>query len=113
MWKFLLGAWVVTSLFDDPYECQRRKYNKLVAEHLAQIDERIEKYIRLIKKDSFAERAIAVFLGDNFHIFSSEDIDYILCGIYEELPKAAWRISEMIDEMPGTPQPRGFGVDFV
>ena len=113
MWQYIFGAWIFTSVFGDSNEKRRQNYNRLVAKHLKKLDDRIENYIRLIKLDSIAEHGVADGLEYNFHIFSSEDIDYILCGIYEELPKAAWRISEMIDEMPGTPQPRGFGVDFV
>ena len=113
MWKYLLGAWVVTSLFDDSYEDRRWKYNRLVAKHRQQMDERVDNYIRLIGLDSIAERAIADFFEANLDIYSSEEINYILVGIYEELPDAACRIAQMIDEMPGTPHPRGFGVDFV
>jgi hypothetical protein len=113
MWQYILGAWLFTSVFSDSYEKRRRKYNRLVAKHRKQLDDRIENYIRLINLDSIAERGIADGLGENLHIFSAEEIDYILAGIYEELPDSAIRISQMIDEMPLTPQPRGFGVDFV
>ena len=77
------------------------------------MNERIENYIRLIKLDPIAERGIADGLGENLHIFSLEDINYILNGIYEELPESAVRIAEYIDAMPGTPLPRGYGVEFV
>ena len=100
MWKYLLGAWVVTSLFDDSYEDQRWKYNRLVAKHRLMLDEKIENYIRLIKLDPIAERGCADGLEYNLHIFSLEDINYILNGIYEELPDAACRIAQMIDELP-------------
>ncbi len=113
MWKFLLGAWVVTSMFDDSYEDRRWKYNRLVAKHRKQMDERIDNYIRLIELDSIAELGIADFFEDNLDIFSLEEIDYILKAIYQELPDSALRIAQMINELPGTPQPRGFGVDFV
>ena len=113
MLELLLGSWLLTSLFDDSYEDRIRKYNWLVKKHRKQMDERIDNYIRLIELDSIAELGIADYFEDNLDIYSEEEINYILCGIYEELPKAAWRISEMIDEMPGTPQPRGYGVDFV
>ena len=113
MWQYLLGAWLFTSLFDNTYEERRRKYNRLVAKHRKQLDDRIENYIRLIKLDPIAEQGIADGLEYNFHIYSSEDIDYILNGIYEELPEAANRIADMFDEMPVLPQPRGFGIEFV
>ena len=113
MWKYLLGAWVVTSLFDDSYEDRRWKYNLLVAKHRQQMDERVDNYIRLIELDPIAELGIADFFQANLDVYSSEEINYILVGIYQELPEAACRIAQMIDEMPLAPQPRGFGVDFV
>ena len=113
MWKFLLGAWLFTSVFSDSNEKRRRNYNKLVANHRRLLDKKISNYIRLIKLDSIAEFGVADGLEHNFHIYSSEDIDYILCGIYEELPEAACRIAQMFDEMPVHPQPRGYGIEFV
>ena len=113
MWQYIFGAWLFTSLFGDSYEKRRRRYNNLVAKHRQQMDERIENYIRLIKKDRFAETAIADFFEDNLHIFSEEEINYILVGIYQELPEAACRIAKMIDEMPVTPVERGYGIEFV
>jgi regulator of sigma D len=101
------------SAFGKSYDQRRRKYNKLVDRHLAQMDERIQNYIRLIKLDSIAERGIADNLGENLHIFSLEDITYILNGIHKELPASAIRIAEYIDAMPGTPVPRGYGVSHV
>ena len=113
MWQYLLGAWLFTSLFDDSYEDRRWKYNRLVAKHRKQMDERVENYIRLIELDSIAELGIADFFEDNLDIYSEEEINYVLAGIYEELPESACRIAQMINEMPLTPQHRGFGVDFV
>ena len=113
MWQYLLGAWVVTSLFDDSYEDRRRKYNWLVKKHRKQMDERIDNYIRLIELDSIAELGIADFFEANLDVYSEEEINYILVGIYQELPESALRIAQMINELPLTPQPRGFGVDFI
>jgi hypothetical protein len=113
MWKFLLGAWVLTSTIDSSYNKRRRNYNQLVANHRRLLDEKIKNYIRLIKLDPIAEHGVADGLEYNFHIYSSEDIDYILNGIYEELPEAACRIAQLFAEMPVPPQPRGFGIEFV
>ena len=113
MLNYLIGAWLFTSVFGDSYNYRRKKYNKLVAKHRKQMDERIANYIRLIKLDSIAERGIADGLEVSLHIFSLEDINYILNGIYQELPDSAVRIAQYIDEMPVAPQPRGYGVDFV
>ena len=113
MFNFLIGAWVLTTMFGSSYNQRRKKYNKLVAKHLKQMDERIEKYIRLIRRGSIAERGIADAFSDNLDIYSLEDINYILNGIYQELPEAATRIAQYIDALPGTPQPRGYGVEFV
>ena len=113
MLELLLGSWLLTSLFDDSDEDRRRKYNWLVKKHRKQMDERIDNYIRLIELDSIAELGIADFFEANLDVYSEEEINYILVGIYQELPEAALRIAQMINEMPLTPQPRGFGVDFV
>ena len=115
MWQYFIGAWVLISLFDNPYEKRRRKYNQLVVEHLTQMNENIENFKRLLREDNnpFAIQAIADAMGCNLHIYSLEDIDYILIGIYEELPEKASEIARLINEMPGTPQPRGYGLEFV
>ena len=113
MWKYLLGAWALTSTIDSTYQKRRQKYNLEVAKHRQRLDEKIADYIRLIKLDSIAERGVADGLEHIFHIFSLEDIEYILNGIYEELPEAACRIAKMIDEMPVTPVERGYGIEFV
>jgi hypothetical protein len=113
MFKVLLGSLILTSVFDNSYNQRRKRYNKLVAKHRKQMDERIANYIRLIKLDSIAEHGVADGLEHNLDIFSLEDIKYILDGIYKELPESAMRISQYIDELPGTPQARGYGVDFV
>ena len=113
MWQYILGAWLFTSVFGDSYEKRRRNYNRLVAKHRQRLDDKIDNYIRLIKLDSIAERGVADGLEYNFHIFSLEDIDYILDGIYQELPEAACRIADMFAEMPVPPQPRGYGIEFV
>ena len=113
MWQYILGAWLFTSVCGDSYEDRRRKYNWLVKKHRKQMDERIDNYIRLIELDSIAELGIADFFEANLDVYSEEEINYILVGIYQELPEAALRIAQMINEMPLTPQPRGFGVDFV
>lgn len=113
MWKFLLGAWALTSAVDSSYNKRRRKYNQLVANHRRLLDKKIANYIRLIKLDPIAEQGMADGLETSFHIYSSEDIDYILNGIYQELPEAACRIADMFAEMPVLPQPRGFGIEFV
>ena len=51
MWKFLLGAWALTSTFDSTYEKRRQKYNLAVANHRRHLDDKISNYIRLIKLD--------------------------------------------------------------
>ena len=113
MWEYFIGAWLFTSVFSDSYEKRRRKYNQLVAKHRQRLDEKIDNYIRLIELDSIAELGIADFFEANLDVYSEEEINYILVGIYEELPEAALRIAQMINELPLTPQHRGFGVDFV
>ena len=113
MFNYLIGAWIITSMFGSSYNQRRKRYNKLVAKHLKQMDERIIKYIGLIRRGSIAERGIADALSDNLDIYSLEDINYLLNGIAQELPEAATRIAQYIDAMPGTPQARGYGVEFV
>lgn len=113
MWKFLVGAWALTTAIDSKYEKRRRKYNQAVANHRRLLDEKIANYIRLIKIDPIAEQGTADGLEARFDIYSEEDIEYILDGIAEELPEAADRIFNMFAEMPVLPEPRGYGIDFV
>ena len=113
MLNYFIGAWLLTSIFGDSYNQRRKRYNKLVANHRKQMDVRIANYIRLIKLDPIAEHGVADGLEHNLDIFSLEDINYILDGIYQELPESAIRIAQYIDKLPGTPQARGYGVDFV
>lgn len=114
MWKFLLKAWVLTEVFSRSINKQKSKYNQLVVEHLRQMDEQIAGHKELMRENNpFIVRAIADAIGTNLHIYSQEDINYILNGIYEEFPEEASKIGKLIDEMPGTPQSRGYGLDFV
>ena len=113
MWKFLLGALALTSTFDSSYQKRRQKYNLAVANHRRLLDGMIANYIRLIKLDPIAECGVADGLEARFHIYSEEDIVYILDGIYEELPEAADRIFDMFAEMPVLPEVRGYGIEFV
>jgi hypothetical protein len=113
MWKFLLGAWALASVCDNKYEKRKQKYNQAVANHRRLLDEKIANYIRLIRLDPIAEQGMADGLAASFHIFSQEDIVYILDGISVELPEAADRIFDMFAEMPVLPEVRGYGIEFV
>ena len=114
MFNFLFKSWLLTSVFSSSFKKQQRQYERLIAEHYNQMDIQIEEFIELIRDDNnFYLRGIAEIMGCNLHLYSQEDINYILSGIYEEFPDEAIKIEKYIDELPGTPQWRGHGTEFI